>query len=210
MRKNTEALIEEITWKEARKLAAKGCQELMQIIDELNLDDSFTLIKVRYPFGTLIVQNDVLHLPVSNTMTVPINDSKIDKRWQGKLGYRSIPMGMITENSLEIYRELDEKVFSVALSGPNTGLEIGIVEVFGSTAAYTVSSGARSLYMIPRISKKAAHKKLNRAYGVTSPAPKRLIDHWEIFKELYASPNFKTSWDCELLFLTKTWADQMQ
>ena len=89
---------------------------------------------------------------------------------------------MITENSVEVFREIDERVFSVALSGPNTGMEIGIVEVFGSTAGYTVTSGARSLYMIPRISKASAHKKLRREFGISSPPPKHLIDHWHIFK----------------------------
>lgn len=200
-----QTLIEELSWAEARKYAIKGCPKLLNIIDDINPGKNLTFVKVRYPFGSIIAKDDVLHLPSNGMETIPINDSSIDKRWKEKLGYRSIPTGMITENSLEIYREIDGKVFSVALSGPNTGLEIGIVENFGSTAAYTVSAGTRSLYMIPRISKTAAHKRLRREFGILSPPPKRLLDHWHIFKELYASPVFKTNWFCELIFLSKEW-----
>ncbi|PIQ42770.1 MAG: hypothetical protein COV52_06225 [Gammaproteobacteria bacterium CG11_big_fil_rev_8_21_14_0_20_46_22] len=205
-----EPLIEEMGWEQARELAKKGCKELLSIIDEINPDKELTLIKVRYPFGSIIVQDDVLHLPIDNKTTAPINDIRIDRKWQAKLKYCSIPMGIIIKNSLEVYREIDEKVFSVALSGPNTGIEMGPVEHFGSTAAYTVSSGARSLFMVPRISKATSHKKLRREFGVASPAPKRLVDHWQIFKEIYASENFGETWECELLFLTKKWDEHLK
>lgn len=210
MSNDEEPLIQELTWQEARPLASKGCQKLLSILDEINPADDLTFIKVKYPFGATIIKDDVLHLPVSEHKTTPINSSEINKKWQDKLGYRSIPTGMIVKNSLEIYREIDGKVFSVALSGPDTGLEIGIVEVFGSTAAYTVSSGARSLYMVPRISKANAHKKLRREFEIRHPAPNNLFDHWKIFKEMYASENFGETWNCELLFLSNKWIEQLK
>jgi hypothetical protein len=183
----------------------KGCPILFDILNEINPSKALTLVKVRYPFGSIIIQNDTLHLPINQTTTVPITDPRIDKKWKNLLGYRSIPTGMITENSVEIYREMNEKVFSVALSGPNTGLEIGIVENFGTTAAYTVSAGARSLYMLPKISKANSHKKLKKEFSLTNPPPNKLLDHWHIFKELYSSEAFESSWNCELIFLTDSW-----
>ena len=198
-------LIEEVSWSKIRRRTMKGCKTLLNIIDQIDPPESLSLIKVRYPFGSTIIKDDTLYLPINHCQSVPIYDPAIDKKWQNKLGYRSVPTGMITENSLEIYREIDQKIFSVALSGPNTGFEIGIVETFGSTAAYTVSSGARSLYMVPKISKTTSHKRLRRQFGIISPPPKRIVDHWQIFKELHASPHFKSKWYCELIFLSKEW-----
>lgn len=203
-------IIEELTWKEAIPYVSNGCSTLFSILSEIEPPKDLTLIKVRYPFGSIIIQDDVLHLPINQTSTVPITDSRIQSKWKNLLGYRSIPTGMITENSLEIYREMNNKVFSVALSGANTGLEIGIVENFGSTAAYTVCSGARSLYMLPKISKTASHKRLKKEFGLTSPPPNKLFDHWNIFKELYASETFETEWNCELIFFTEKWIEQIE
>lgn len=203
-------VIEEITWEQARKLVAKGCKKLLKIIDNINPGKDLTLVRVRYPYGATITHDDVLHLPTVSNQTLPLSNPETAKKWRDLLGYRSIPMGIVTENSVEIFRQINDRVFSVALSGPDTGIEIGIVEVFGSTAAYTVTSGARSLYMIPRISKMFSHKKLRREYGIDAPAPKRLIDHWNVFKELYASPAFKKTWESEVLFLTKKWAVNLE
>src|SRR3990167_4417091 len=189
-------IIEEITWDIARKSFSKGCK-LLKIIDDISPSKKLTLVRVRYPYGSIIVQNDTLHLPVSGSKTVPLNSRELPSKWFDLLSYQSIPLGIITENTIEIFSETNEKIFSVALSGPNTGMELGIVEVFGSTAAYTVTSGARSLYMIPRISKTCSHKKLRREFGISSPPPKRLIDHWHIFKELYESPAFEAKWESE-------------
>ena len=209
MQQNKQPIIEEISWTEARKSFAKGCQKLLKIIDGISPSEKLTLVRVRYPYGSTIIQNDTLHLPTASNNTVPITHPDTPKKWRDLLGYRSIPTGMITKNSVEIFREIDERVFSIALSGPNTGMEIGIVEVFGSTAGYTVTSGARSLYMIPRISKTFAHKKLRREFGISSPPPKNLIDHWHIFKELYASPAFETQWESEMIFLSKHWMEHL-
>ncbi len=209
MKEPLQPLIEELTWEKAKPLTAKGCKILDEIIDEISPEDELTFVSVRYPFGSLIIHNDVIYLPINQYHTVPITDKRIPKIWREKLGYRSIPTGMITENSVEIYREIDEKVFSVAVSAPNTGLELGIVEVFGTTAGYTVTSGARSLYMIPRISKTLSHKKLRKEFNVTCPPPKKLLDHWHVFRELYASPVFQTKWECRTLFLTRKWAEHM-
>lgn len=210
MTKSELPIIEELTWNEAEPYVAKGCPKLLAILNEIEPSKDLTLIKVRYPFGSIIIQDDVLHLPINQTTTVPITDPKIESKWKKLLGYRSIPTGMITENSLEIYREMNNKVFSVALSGANTGLEIGIVENFGSTAAYTVSSGARSLYMLPKISKVASHKKLKKEFGLIASPPNKLMDHWHIFKELYASEAFQTDWSCELIFLTDKWINKIE
>lgn len=205
----TEPYIEELAWDKAEKLIGNCTNELINIIKEIDPKKELTFIKVRYPFGSIMIHDDVLHLPfedeTNSVSTIPITDPRTATVWKEKLGYRSIPMGMIIKNSVEIYREINDRVFSVALSGPSTGIEIGIVEVFGTTAAYTVSSGARSLYMVPRITKLAAYKKLRREFGITAHPPKHAIDHWRIFKELYNSEQFGEKWECEVLFLSNKW-----
>ena len=199
--------VEELSWSEARQYAAKGCMELFSILDEIDPVEQYTFIKVKYPFGDLIMHDDAVYLPMEGKKSVPLNDPEVPKSLKDKLGYRSIPFGILTENPVEVYRETEDRVFSVELSTPNKGIEIGIFEYFGLTPCFSVSSGARSLFMVPKISETRHHKKLMKSHGLNCFQPKNVLKHWHVFKELYGSPSFKTKWESEVLFLTKAWDD---
>jgi len=200
------AHVEEMTWKSARKYAAKGDQDLFKILDEINPSDQYTLLRVRYPYGTIILNDDAIYIPIGNR-SVPLFDPEVPQKIKEKLGYRSVPFGLITKNPVEIYLETDDRVFSVELSGPNKGIELGIFEYFGLTPCYSASSGARSLFMIPKISETRHHRKLMKSYHLNCAQPKNIFKQWHVFKALYNSPNFQTPWESEVLYLSKAWDD---
>ncbi len=64
--------------------------------------------------------------------------------------------------------------------------------------------------MLPPITLTSAHKRLKRNYGVTLPPPRRSTDHWAIFKQITASPNFTTDWHCDVYFLPKAWVEKIK
>ena len=203
-------MLETISWKDARQLAKAGDPQLLDIIDAISPDSKLPFIKARYPFGTRIKESGYIQLPNGQGQTEPLNGPNIDPKWGKQLGYNLVPLGLLVRNSVELFRELDDTVFSLHLAGPNTGIEMGIVEHFGMNSAYSVSSGARSLYMVPRISKQQAHKKLRRKYNIESPPPKRLMDQCAVFKELHETAEPNNPWYSEILYLPQAWYDHLE
>lgn len=202
--------VEELTWEEAQKTVIKGGSELYKILNGIDPGKKYTFIRVRYPFGAIILHDDEIYLPFDRNHSIPLSDPEIPTSIKEKLGYRSLPFGMITANSVEIYRETSDRVFSLELTGPNKGIELGIFEYFGLTPCYSVSSGARSLFMIPKISETRNHKKLMKHMQVSCGQPKNIFKHWHVFKELYNSSIFGSTWESEILYLTKAWDDGLR
>ncbi|CAN5423483.1 hypothetical protein BH10PSE19_BH10PSE19_00380 [soil metagenome] len=200
--------MEELIWEQVRHEIADVCPEVSHIIDEIAPNKTYKLIKVRYPFGSKIVDNGLLMLPTGNTEYFPLTDKRLPPTICNQLNYSSVPLGVVIKNNIEVYRELDDRVYSIAYYGHD--FDIGIWEYFGWTTPYSLSSGARSLYMLPRITLTAAHKRLKRDFGVTLPPPQKSSDNWAIFKQIAHGRNFPEPWYCEIIFLTSKWADGLK
>ncbi len=202
--------VEELKWKEARKYMVHGCRELYKIFEEIDPTDQYTFIRICYPYGSLIMHNDELYIPYDGNLTISLNSPEIPQTLRAKLSYQSIPFGIITKNPIEIFREVGEHVLSIALSGPNKGIELGIFEYFGLTTCYSVTAGARSLFFVPKISKTRHHKKVTKHFHAKCIQPTNVFKQWYVFKELYNSEFFTTKWETEMIFLTKAWSDGLQ
>lgn len=210
MRKTILPNVEEIGWAEAKSLVAKGCKELYKILEDISPPNDLTFIKVKYPFGTYIQHDDEIYIPLDDNRTLPLSALEIPQKLKEKLGYRSIPLGIITDNPVEIFRETDDRIFSVVLSGPNKGIEIGIFEYFGLTPCFSATAGARSLFMVPHIAETLRHKRLMKHYGAHIIKPNSILKHWNLFRSLTHSPFFKTKWYSEMLYFTKAWDDTLK
>lgn len=206
--RETHPSLTEITWKQARKAIAKICPKLANIIDEISPDDSFTFIKAQYPFGTKIIHKGVANLPTEHGGTMSSIDTKLTKAVRSKLSYNRVPLGVITRNGAEVFREIENRVFSVAFL--ESGLQLGVWEHFDWITPYTVTAGARSLYLLPQVKLSQAHNRLKRKYNITLPPPKQPFYHWHLFKQMVNSPDFSEAWSCEVMYLTKRWIDHLE
>ncbi len=201
-------LFEELTWSNARNIILKSCgKELVDIIDEISPDDRFKLIKFQFPYGTKIVEDGVMRFPIDQDTLLPVTDSRLPDFIKKNLCYLTVPLGIITKNIFEIYHECGDKLFSLYVI--NHGLQLGIWEFFGASTPYSITSGARSAYMIPRISITTLHNNLKKKYNITSTVPTRLIDQWNVFKELANSKTFNKNWNTEILVLNKEWFEEL-
>ncbi len=200
MPKEKRKLIEELTWTEVRKTVADTCKELSNIIDEISPSKEFTVFKVLYPFGTKIIDKNSFHLPIG-----PDGEYSNIKN---KLGYNTVPLGIIIDNNVEVFFDIHRKIFSLAVF--ENDLEIGIWEHFGWSNNYSITAGARSLYMLPKISEALSHKQLKRKFGITESPPKHLYDHWQVFAQLAQSNSFPTEWFCEIIFLSNKWINAIK
>lgn len=202
--------VTELKWNEAQKYAKQGCSELYDILCQIDPGPDLTFIRATYPFGTIIMHDDELYLPTDDYLSEPLSSENIPTNLKDKLGYRSIPFGIIVKNQVEVFREFNNRIFSVELSAPNKGLEIGVFEYFGLTPCYTVTSGARSLLMVPKISESRSHSRLIKHYNVNCIAPNTILKGWQVFKALYTSPKFETKWESEILYLSRSWDDMLK
>ena len=203
-----QTVIEELLWEKARDEITAVSPDFAHIIDDIAPSNELTFIKVRYPFGAKIVDNGVLNIPTERGNLRPVTDPQLPKFFRERLNYSLVPLGLIVKNSIEVYRELDDRVFSVASWAQ--GLDLGIWEHFGWTTPYSITAGARSLYMIPRVTLSSAHKKLKRDYNVTLPPPKRTCDHWKLFCQIANSPSFSDPWSCDVIYLSNTWIEKLR
>lgn len=208
MSKEEPTLIEELTWQEVRDTVKNASKELADIIDDISPGKEFTIFKILYPFGTKILEGKTFFIPTSSNSTAPISNPEIDQNIKNKLSYNILPLGLITKNNVELFFDIHRKIFSLALLGK--GKELGIWEHFGWNDQYSITSGARSLYMLPKISETLSHKQLKKKFGITDSPPKHLYDHWQVFSQISKSSTFPITWFCEILFLSSRWIEQIK
>ena len=72
-----------------------------------------------------------------------------------------------------------------------------------------MTAGARSMFMLPKVSEALAHNKLKQGLKISVDKPKDLLDHWKVFKEIAKQPEFSQPWYVEMLFFSKEWFKQM-
>lgn len=201
--------IEKYNWKTIRNLVKKIQPSLFQVIDEIDPPSNCCLYLARYPYGSLIADRGTFNLPNSKGEIVPINHSSISNNLREELGYSgTIPLGLVTENSIESFLQAKHRVIPASLKSVGELVSLWRVleeDKFSYHLNWTISSGARSICMLPKITDTACHKSLKIKYDLKLPVPKELFSHWEIFTHISNHPNFSQPWMSELLFFSNEW-----
>lgn len=204
--------VEELTWDNVRKDVAKANSPLAAIIDKFDPGKNYTFLKARYRFGDKILDQGETHLPLKNGGTLPLTHEKIPSSLQEKLGYSLVPMGFILKNSVEVLFETADRVVPSKFYGEGT--TFGLWEAFDPEPPeflrkiWCLSAGARSIWMLPSISDAISHARLRRDFGITSYAPKTLLDHSAVFTELNQHADKQgEGWYCDILFFSGKWLE---
>lgn len=201
-KKTIELNISECFWEEVED-TVKTCEpELHSIISKLSPDEKFPILKVIYPFGVKIFEKGVFYLPTVDRKVIAITDENVPAKIKQQLGYNSLPLGVPLNHGVEVYAELEDRVFSLAYF--NTGLSLGVWETFAPASPFSVSAGARSIFMLPKITNAEGHRRLGK-YDVGFPAPLKTFDQYAVFAKIANHKNFAQPWTCEVLFFTLVW-----
>jgi hypothetical protein len=206
-------LLEQITWKEAREVIQPLRPELVSIIDALNPGKNFPLYRARYPYGSEILKGVVFSLPNASHQVVPIDDASIPAKIREDLYYNhgTIPAGIVTHNAAESFFDINDRFMPFSLMMP--GRMIALQRVLDASVSLrgacirNITAGARSIFMLPKISNDAGHKRIKREFNIVSDTPKALQEHWEVFVSLANSPQFQTPWHVEFIYFSKAWFD---
>lgn len=205
--------VTELSWKEARPMLVKQADpEMITIIDEINPSSDMSFILARYTFGD-ILKDGTLYIPTKDGNVYPIEHHKIEKKLRDKLNYRFVPMGLILNKSVEVYFESEDRIMPSKLY--SSGDIFGLWQLLDPEPEahikklWNLSSGARSIFMLPMISDATLHAKLKRDLKIHSYAPKKLSMHRDVFSDIAKNmtEEKRSVWTCDVLYFTKKWFD---
>lgn len=209
--------LHKVTWSEVSKKVRAKNPQLAEIIDNLNPGPEYYLYKANYPFGSEISREGPLYLPNKKHQLISLNDPRTNSEIKKDLDYHlnNSPLTLILENSVELFIAQNNQIlpFYALLS---EGSIFGTWGVLASTPAlqpfciYSMTAGARSLFMLAKISEKGKHNKLIKAFGLNMNPPKNALDHWHAFREIAQHPEFGEAWYSELLFFPKKWIESIR
>src|SRR3990167_11373570 len=118
---------------------------------------------------------------------------------------------MVLHNALEMFITLEDRVIPFSINKP--GNIFGLWRVLDrpneeklshtSVFIWNMTAGARSMFMLPKVSEALAHNKLKQGLGIGIDKPRDLLDHWKVFREIAKQPEFTEDWYVEVLFFSK-------
>jgi hypothetical protein len=200
----------ELTWEEARLEFAKINPELTTIIDRISPSKHYKLVKASYAFGDLIINKGTVYLPDEKKSLSPLSDLTTHSNIKSKLTYSTIPLFLTLKKANEVFIDTGSRIIPLNLFNPGSllGLFESVDYMFNQRATpnWCVSAGARSIFMLPKISENSGLKRLRMHYTLPSSAKlQHISDHWEVFSLIANHENFKQDWQNEIIFFTEDW-----
>jgi hypothetical protein len=204
---------EKLTWAAARAAVQAVNPDFAAIIDELSPDDSHWLVRAEYPYGSQVLKQALFMLPNNNGDIVPITDDSIDKTIQAGLRYNmdSNPVSLVLSNSFELFYPLQDRIISSS-GFIKPGIAFGAFHLLGKNKSehpkflWDMTAGARSTFMLPKISEALKHKKMEKTLGISATLPRNLMQHFDVFSQIANSPQAtKDPWTAEILFFSEAW-----
>lgn len=217
---NSESIFhtQQVTWNEVSNKVRKVNPALADICDKVTLDKDLPLFLMRYPYGANIINQETLHVPYHGAM-FPLNHQQIPAHFKAQLSYSLIPFSLILHNNSEVYVNKDD--IDIPFNLLESGEVFGVFETVSllsqknalvtkkSYRPWNVSAGARSVFMIPKISDSTKHIRLKKALRLSQTSvPLELSDQWQVFKEInscYANAN---PWYNEILVFGNHWFER--
>ena len=208
--KNKPVIFEIGTWKDFSQDVHTANPTLAALIDELNPDKSFQLIKAKYLYGESITELGSICVPNAEGQNVPYTDSSVTPDLQKALGYCPTPLVLQLQNCSEVYSTAQERIIplNVFYPGDMFALFEILTPLTGSPIKpyWNVSSGVRSVFMSPKVSNSRGHGRLRKHYQFPHGTTTNLQDQWYILKDIVnrLEPN-ESPWHSEVLIFTARW-----
>lgn len=204
--------VEEVCWDDVRDEVYKVNPELAEICDQISPGKHYTLLKIRYPYGSKIVDKGEFNLPLTNSELLSVNDRTMPLSIRKKVNYSPIPLSVILENNTEVFVETKDGAIPLNFFQP--GELFGVFESMDfltdhqSSPVWSVTAGARSVFMIPRITDSIGHNRMRKEFGIAHDVPAHLSDQWKIFKGICSHSTHEQEWHNTILVFTESWFEK--
>jgi len=205
--------IQKLSWQDISQEVIKVNPKFAEAVNQLDPDSSYIIYKIRYRYGDTILKNSVFHLPNDTGRLIPITSNTLDEEIKRTLNYNrhhSNPVCMILNKTSELYVTVKNQVIPYIFLKP--GDLMGLWDIFNAgdihhpTFIWDMSAGARSIFMLPKISEAMGHKRLQTEMNIQTKPPTHLYQHWQVFKELVQSDQHnQNDWHMDMLCFSKKW-----
>lgn len=219
MQYDHEAGMIKVTWQNVRERVAMLSPTFASMVDELSPDEQFPLYLAYYPYGAIKGDTVSTVFPDQKGGFYRITDAEAPREVAEDLGYSRFgsPLAMLLDKNLELYVDLKDEgvIIPRILYSPGAIFPLAKVlgmrsqQTFAPNGVLTLSSGARSVFMLPNIGCATNHSNLRRDFNVQSPPPKSLYEHWFAFREIANSNVTDSSWRSCLLYFSNQWIDKL-
>ncbi|MEN9391362.1 MAG: hypothetical protein RL017_660, partial [Pseudomonadota bacterium] len=124
------------------------------------------------------------------------------------------PLGIVISKTSEFYISAQDGTYPHSLITP--GQMFGItravdtLDVLPSASAliWNLNAGAKSLFMLSKISDKESHYKLQQKYKIKSQVPASTNEHFALFVEL--SRKINSNWQSEIIYFPRDWINKLK
>ena len=195
-------------WKDVNKELVTVNPQLSKLIDNLNPPSHFKLLRVPYPFGATVMDSQQLYAVDAHFNEVLLNDL-LPKT----LADQAVPLMISLNKASEISLETCERRMPFHLIAQGEVLYspdfFNQNETLGFNLPWKISSGARSIFMLPKVTDTNGHRRLYTQFRVQMQPPQSLWQHHKIFSQIAkASSGEGDDWCSEMIIFTRPWFDE--
>jgi len=184
--------------------------ELVRIIDDLDPSKRFKLLRLEYPYGATIVHAGKLQIPLGDGNYAPLEDARIPAHVREMLAYSTIPLGLLLDKDSEVFVTINQRI--APLNVLRTGQLFGLFETLSTISkspealpVWSVFAGARSAFMVPKITDTVSHRRLRSEFGLSMDPPKNPLDHYNIFAAINQCQPLERRWYSRILLFSNDW-----
>lgn len=193
-------------WKDFREDFANLNDQFVNVIDEVDPDDSCKIYSLQYRYGEKVFDDAGFYLPGNQALSLLGDD---DKDIVNDLCYACIPLFTMLKNSVELYAATHDYVAPINIFYPGDigGIYESLTYVLRLAVdlrpSWVLSAGANTVCFLGKTSNATKHRRLCLAYGIDAPAPRTLIEQRHVIRAV----GRKSAWRCELLVFGRGWMD---
>ena len=209
--------LKKIKWSEGQEFIKKANKELYDIIQTVISDEDLPLFLANYPYGMMLGIKNQVFLPDNTGSSYLLDEQKAPADVFKHLGYgkNSFPLGIIIQNHCEWFygTPSSTKNYPYAIQGEGTIFNQQIIfdeDETEENEAISVSSGAKSIFLLPPIGCEKNHEKLQLEYNVSLPAPKEPHEHSNIFQEILLHKKQSHNWHSTVIYFSIEWIEKIR
>ena len=202
-------------WQSVRAKVAAHDSRLATLIDALSLDEEYRFYTARYPYGATFLKKGVFYLPTDGYALTMIQDMPEPIRSDLNYNVNGNPAGIITQNQMEQFVSVENRTVPFSVYGPGAllGLTTALDDLtgqqrFNDFSLWEITAGARSVFMLPKISDMLSFNKIKKAYHLEAQKPEHYSEHWAIFSEIARKRN--SDWAFEVIFFPRKLIEKLK
>lgn len=209
-----------VYWPQIRNRVKKVEPTFASIVDELNVNTDFPLYLAYYPFGALKGDTKSTFFPTLKNGFYRLSDPNAPKEVIKHLGYgkNSAPLAMLLDKNLELFIDLKDEEITIprVIYTPGSFFPFARILSRKSSRTYapnnvlTLTSGVRSIFMLPNIGCSTHYAHVQRDFNIKSSPPKSLYRHWYVFKEIINSEVINCDWRSCVVYFSQNWLDKLE